>query len=163
VSRDRFLALADRLRSKAGPATLAGTPGFDVRTNAVTIRARTWTSGKIQVPWPATAGTDYADVDLVLTPRPKVRRISSSLVASSGGRYEQNDMIVGPITPAYPGPPAGGYTLTQLDPLVPPGTKNVEKLWLISGPDAGVYRLVDMRNDRAFRYEAVIRKLRDTP
>lgn len=157
---DEMRALADEVRSIAGPTQLSGAEGMGVRTNEVRIVTRTWASGKKQVPLPATPGTDYIDdPSFVLTPRPKVERISSSLVASSGGRYEQTDLIVGPITPAYDGPPAGGYTPEQLDPAVAAGRKDVEKLWIITGPNEGTYRLIDLRRDRPFRYEAVIRRL----
>lgn len=158
--RDDMLALADDIRSIASPTQLSGADGMGVRTNEVRSLVRTWVSGQIKNPWPATAGTHYIDdPSTLLTPRPKVQRISSSLVASSGGRYELTDLLVGPITPAYDGPPAGGYTPEQLDPAIPAGNKSKEKLWIITGPNAGTYRLVDLRRDRPFRYEAVLRRL----
>ncbi len=121
-----------------------------LRTNSLTIRTRTY-SGEPGV-WP------YSDLDLVITPRPKMRWLTGAEVAASGGRYAEGDMKVTKITPAYAG---GGYTPEQLRPA--PTEDNVEILYVVTGPEAGEYRLVDDSFDRNFGYELVIRLQRSTP
>lgn len=161
--RERMLAVADKLRYLPTATNYSGGAGFDVRPNATRVVVRTWASGKVESPWPANPDTDYVDnPSTLLTPTPKVRRVTSGEIASSGGLYEQGDLIVGPITPAYPGPPSGGYTTEQLDPVVT-ARKGVQVLWILVGPNGGTYRKVDLRRDPSFRYEAIIRRLRDTP
>lgn len=170
--RERMLSIADKLRYLPTATTFAGGPGFDIRPNVVTVVVRTWTSGKVESPWPAEADVDYIDdPSTLLTPTPKVRRVTSGEIAGSGGLYEQGDLIVAPITPFYEiedfdglsvQVTTGGYTPEQLDPVVT-DRKGVQKLWILEGPNGGTFRLIDLRRDRSFRYEAVIRRLRDTP
>lgn len=132
-NRDRFLALADRLRSIAGPTTLAGTPGFDVRQNRVIVRRRTWSSGKIQ-----TGTATVADLEIL--PRPHVTGAAGDPV-----------LTVGPITPAYPVPPAGGYTPAQLNPADSPG---LEWTYVVIGPDGveRAYKSMRFTNTKPLRY-----------
>ncbi len=157
--RDLFLRLADKLRSLPAATTASGAPGYDIRPNTVTRRVRTWASGKAGVPRPATLGVDYADVDILLTPTPKVRSLSAREIASSGGRYEDAELVVGPITPTYDtGTATGGYTAEQLDPVVTGG--GVEVLYIVEGPNAGQYYLHEVRRDPALRYMLVLGRTR---
>lgn len=129
-----------------------------LRQNAVDVVVRTWTSGKVGAPATQTPGVDYSEQRVHLTPNPKVRRVTQREVASSGGRYEDADLVVGPMTPAFAG---GGNTTDQLDPLV--RQRGVELLFVVTGPNAGEYALVDFRRDRPMRYECVVRRTRVTP
>jgi hypothetical protein len=142
-------------------STRAILPAMGMRPNAVSRVVRTWTSGKVKVPWPAVVDVDYEDDTLVFEPTPKVREISTREIASSGGVYADGDLRIERITPAFPSPSAGGYTPTQIAPTASgPG---IEIFYVITGPLAGVYRRVDCRNDRALEYWVTVRRLRDTP
>ena len=99
-----FRQLADELRA------IPSDPTIDVRPTRVFVRTRTWSSGRIQTGSPVVT-------DLELLPIPPVR-------ATAG----DPSMVVGPITPAYPGPPSGGYTPAQLNPADSAGTESVHVL-----------------------------------
>ena len=145
TARAALLKAIDKVRSVVGnPATL------DLRTNTLTIRTRTW---------PGDRGIDVPnDSDLEILPRPLVRRVSTNEVASSGGRFEQGDLRVTAITPAYDG---GGYTVDQIVPTAPDDT--VEILYIVTGPNAGEYALVDQDVSKPLRYTLTLRKRRSTP
>ncbi len=132
--RDDFRELADELRA------IPSEPGIDVRPSRVIVRTRTWSSGRIQT------GTAIVS-DLELLPVPHVR-------ATAG----DPSMLVGPITPAYPGPPPGGYTPAQLNPADSAGTETVH---VILGPD-GVerpYKLLKLSNTSALHYTLELQAL----
>lgn len=129
--RDRFLGLADRLRSKASPTQLSGVAGFDVRTARVIVRSRVWTGGHPQTGAPVVT-------NLEILPRPHVQ-------GASGG------LLVGPVTPSYVGPPAGGYTPDQLNPG---DAVSFEWVYVVIEAD-GVerpYKLMHIDTTRPFRY-----------
>lgn len=129
-----------------------------LRQNAVDVIVRTWTSGRVGSPASQSPGTDYVDVKVHLTPNPKVRRVTQREISSSGGEYEDADLIVGPMTPAFVG---GGNSLAQIDPDV--RQRGVEVIFILSGPNAGEHSLIDVRRDRPMRYECVVRRTRRTP
>ena len=141
-----MLPLADRVRAKAGPTR------WDVRTNTLTIRRRTWSG------LPGAVDSVPTDVDLTLSPRPKIRELSLREVSSSGGRFEAGDIRVGPITPAYTVPAAGGYTPEQLKPTTT--LASIEALYIVTGPNAGTYSLVDLDTSRATQYMMTVRRKR---
>ncbi len=131
--RERFLALADKLRYLPGPETACGNGGFDVRPNRVLIRRYNWSSGKIR-----TGASTITDLEIL--PRPHV-------VATSGTPV----MMVGPITPYFAGPPSGGYTPEQLNLADAAGmTWN----YVIIGPDAveRPYKLMALDTSKPLRY-----------
>lgn len=142
--RTDILPVVDATRAIAGP------DGLDVRTSKLTIITRTWSGGR------AGMGT-YSDASLELPQHYKLKDLSSKEIAGSGGRYQQNDIRVGPITPAYS---SGGYTPAQ---LAPAGDNGVEVLYQITGPDSGMYSLVECCTDAAFHYSLVLRRRRTTP
>lgn len=149
--KDDFRKLADELRAMPGEV------GIDIRPNSISVVVRTWSSGKIG------SGTPTDSTPLVLTPVPKVREVSTREVASSGGRFEMGDLRVGPITPSYTGPPAGGYTTAQVAPEVAPDLDGVEVLYLVTGPDAGEYRRISINTDFALHYTLTLRRSNRTP
>jgi hypothetical protein len=137
-------ALANRVR--AIPESL------DERTTLVTIRTRTWVGGR------RAAEGGYADVDLVLAPRPKVREVDQRDIDGSAGQYVTGDVRVGPITPSFPG---GGYTKEQLAPTIV--TNGVETSYLLSGGIDGDYARIDLTTDRSHSWFLVLRRKRTTP
>lgn len=153
--RDKLLPVLD----KAGRAKMQA---FGLRPNGLTIRTRTWfvdgvtwAPGGIRAP-----GAIFVDSDLVLSPTPRIREVSSREVASSGGLYQDGDLRVTKITPQYTGAGGGGYTPLQLRPV---GAENVEILYVVTGPSAGEHELVDSDFSRNWGYELTIRRLRTTP
>lgn len=123
-----------------------------LRTNALTIEVRTWPGP------PGARGTSATTTATrAITPPPRVRTLSTHDVASSGGRYEDGDLRADKITPKWA---SGGYEPAELRPTV---TKNQEVVYVITGPNAGDYHLIDLGTDRNFGYSLVLRKQRNTP
>lgn len=144
--RTSLLAVVESARSLSGP-TFA-----DIRVNQVTIRTRTW-SGSILRDGTAT------DSDLVLPPHYPVRLITEQELNASGGQYEVGDILVDHVTPSNG---AGvGYTPEDLRPVVT--TDNVEIIYVITGPHAGEYGIIDLRTYRPFTYQLVLRRKITTP
>lgn len=107
----RLLPLLDRARAKLDTAGL--------RRYTVTRRLVTWDGGHVGL------GNATFD-DLTLSPNPKVQQTGAGTIT------------IGHITPAYAGPPAGGYTPAQLRPLTgdPAAEEDPaqEFYYLLSGP-----------------------------
>jgi hypothetical protein len=128
--------------------------GLGLRRYAVTVRVRTWSGGR-----PGAGAATNAD--LALSPTPRVRTLAPREVAASGGTYEEGDYRVDKITPAFSGPPSGGYTPAQLNPE--PGADQ-DVVVLLGGDDgAKVCTLVGAPADRAFGYELIVRPRREAP
>ena len=142
--RTAILPVVDEIRSIAGPSM------FDIRTTQVTVRTRMWSGARAGVGVPV-------DADLVLAPHYKVAQLSAREIASSGGRFELEDLRVGPITPKEG---TAGYSLAE---LAPDGANGVEILYVLSGAHEGEYALVQAIKSRPFRYELVLRRRRRTP
>lgn len=148
--------LADKLKQRL--QKIRGIPvTMGLRPNAVSVITRTWASGRVG------NGTFDDGVPLVLSPTPKVREMSTREIASSGGRYEMGDLVVGPITPSYTGPPAGGYSVDQVAPKVSPDQTGVEVIYLVTGSDAGEYSRISLNSDFALHYTLTIRRSNRTP
>ena len=143
--RHTFIPLRDKLLRLTEPAK------FDVRPNKLIIRTRTWKGGRVG------ADGGYTDRDLVIPQRYRIEHVSAREVASSGGRYEMGDMKVCGVSPAYAG---GGFTPGQLKPG---GSRGVEVIYVIVGPSAGEYQLVQLHTEGTFSYDLVIRLTRRTP
>jgi len=142
--REDFLPVVDDAR--------AIVDGYGLRTHGLTIRTRTWLSG--------TPGDgSYADSDLVITPRPKIREATMREVAASGGLMDVGDFIVTKITPAYAG---GGYTRDQLQPTVRGAA--VEHIYIVTdGPAACECTLSDLTLTKNFGYEMKLKRTTRTP
>lgn len=135
-------ALADRMR---------GLPQrLDERPTTVKVRTRTWASGRTG----DTSGP-VTDVDLLLTPTPRVREVSSSEIASSAGRYAVGDFKVGPVTPVHTG---GGYTEAQLAPTT--DESGVEVFYVLTGNVSGEYARVDIKTDASHSWILTLRHRR---
>lgn len=113
-----------------------------LRTTRVIIRSRQWTAG--------TGANEVgkgtvANVDVELSPRPKVTELSPGIVR------------IGPITPAYVG---GGYSLDDLYPDEVTGTRRVVTLIGPTGDEMD-YVVTDIDHAKNFRYELVCESLTD--
>ena len=128
---------------------------LDFRLADVTIVTRTW-SGQ-----PGAPGGTFTDAPVLLVPAPKVVQLSAPEVSGSGGRYQTGDLRVGPITPPYRYPTPGGYSEAQLRPT--PSTGGVEVLYVLTGPNAGEYSLVELNDRLNLRYELILRRRRSSP
>lgn len=151
------LIIADALRMLSGPSV------FDMRPTSVEIVQKTWSGGR------RGNGRSTEIVVLALPNYTKVRQVTSREIASSGGRYEEGDLVIGPITPAYPSLPHGyteGYTETQLVPRVAgQGQEIIYRMAQQSGATGivGDMYLVEFKRDRVMRFELVVGRLRTTP
>lgn len=153
--RTAILPALDKVRSILGPTVM------DLRPTSVTIVTRTWSGGRRGV------GT-ASDATVALPTWVKVRMVTAREIAQSGGRYEQGDLRIGPITPAFTDSlgNTGGFTEAQ---LAPKGAQGVEIIYKLaqqagaSGIAASEAYLVEMRRDKSFRFELIVGKLRTTP
>lgn len=143
--RTDLLPVVDTLRALTGPSVL------DIRTAQLTIRTRVWSGGYIG------EGT-AADSDLVLPKQYKVENLTSKEVASSGGRFEDGAMRIGPITPDYV---TGGYAPSDLKPTVT--NDATEVIYILAGQVAGEYSLAQLRTDKPFSYFITVNRKRTTP
>lgn len=144
--RTALLAVADKFRAVSGPAL------FDIRTNQLTIRKRVWSGSYI-------ADGVATDTDLVLPAQYPIRHVTGADVASSGGHYTLTDLLVNHITP-YNGVGVG-YTPTQLVPDIT--DDRTQLIYVITGPDAGEYDLVEAKFSRPFSYQLILRRKASTP
>lgn len=161
--RTDILPIADELRGLAGPSEL------DVRPSQLTIRKRTWSGGRIGLGATQDPVTHlpaaYTDDDAVVPQIYRIRHVSAREVASSGGRYEAEDIKVGPITPAYGfQSTAGGWSPSALKP---DGTDAMEVIYVIGGADEnamhGDYTLIQLHTEQPFSFYTILRRRRTTP
>lgn len=145
--RDNILPLLNNARTK-----LVALGGVCYRTNAVTIRRRVWSGSRV-------GEGSVTNTDLVITPRPRVEDVSGREIAGSGGTYQDGDIKIHKITPAYSG---GGYTPAQLYPAV---TTDNEEIVVVLVGSAGttICTIVDVKFDAALGYQLVVRPRRETP
>lgn len=139
--RDDLLPVVDELRQLP--------TDFGVRRYAVTLRRRTWSGGS---PGRGTA----TDADVVLTPRPRVRPITTQEIASSGGTYREGDWVVTSITPSYG---TGGYAPSALN--LRPASAAEDVTVILTGDEGTVEcDVVELWFNRPFTYEVVVRERR---
>jgi hypothetical protein len=142
--RDQLLPVVDLVRKL--PAQ------FGLRRYTVTLRTRTW-SGSY-----SGEGTP-TDVDVLLTPTPRVEVLSTKDVASSGGTYREGDFRVTAITPRYTAPTTGGYTPAQLN--LRPTAQNKDVSVILTGDEGTIECMViEFRFVRPLRYTLIVREKR---
>ncbi len=147
----------DAVRRVLGPGVL------DIRPTRIDIVTRTWAG-----PRRGANPGQYTDAVTSLPTYTKARHVTQREIAQSGGRYEEGDVIVGPITPAYAATqfqPAGGFTEQQLAPRASQGVEIIYRLTLQAGASgiAGEYELVELRRDKALHFDLVLTRKRTTP
>lgn len=110
------------------------------RASQVTIRTRVWAGGGRNGIEP------HTDTDLVMPRRWPVKQLSQREVAGSGGKYNDGDIRVSDISPAYVSHGGGGFTPQQLDPsmLLPKPCNDTEILYLLDGDQTGIFSLVSL-------------------
>ena len=154
--RDSMLAVAERLRTKTGPS------GFDVRPTALTIVTRTWTGGSVGAAAPNPGTPRFVDAVVALPQTYAVRQLRTFEIATSGGRFEQGDMLVGPITPRFTSSNGATGGVSEAD-LKPPVKAGQQVFYQLSGAHAGDYVLRELRSTNPFGYEVVIARKATTP
>ena len=143
--RTDLLPVVDTLRALTGPGVL------DIRTAQLTIRTRVWSGGTVGEGSPT-------DSDLVIPKQYKVAHLSAKEIASSGGRFEDESLKFGPITPAFTG---GGYAPNDLKPVVT--TDDTEVIYSLSGQTSGEYALAALHTEQPFSYMLYLNRKRTTP
>lgn len=135
--------------------TIASKPGLDVWPTTVKVRTRTWTAGR--------RGREggFTDVDVLITPTPMARWVTSREIRASAGRYTVGDVIVEHITPAHAANPGIGYTQDQLQPVAP--ANGVETIYVLEGEIAGDFSLVSLDVIDVVTYNLHLRRMRTTP
>lgn len=139
--RDDLLPVVDELRQLPNQ--------FGIRRYTVKVRTRTWSG--------ANAGEGSpVDVDVTVNPVPRVRLMSTSEIASSGGTYREGDFMVTSMTPAYTG---GGYAPSALN--LRPTAQNIEVTIILTGDEGPIEcQPVEFHFDRPFTYWMVLRESR---
>lgn len=112
----------------------------------VIVRVITWSGADASGRSGVGLGTSsYVDTPFLVGGghRPKVRQVSMRDIIASGGLYHDQDLKVGPVTPAYAGnasQPGGGVAYGTIDPAV--SGDPVEIYYRVSGnglPGAGAW------------------------
>ncbi len=146
--REAYLPVLDLYRGM-----LAST--WDLRRYDVTVRVNTWSGALVGEGTKTTVNTPL----LVNGQRPKVTQVTQKQIIMSHGLYQDQDLMVGPLTPPFAG---GGTAVIVFDPSN--AAPNVELLFVVSGgpgdTDAGgdFYRLVAQEDTHNFRYMIVLRR-----
>lgn len=156
--RDDFRALAEDLRTLAGPEE------FDIRVNKLTIVKRVWVGGR-RGSYGGYQDTTWAD----LPQNYRMVHVSLQEINSSGGRYLQGDIKVGPITPNFDttnvvdgtqddsiGSESGGWSTADICPTT--DQDGVDFIYRLTGEHQGDYRLVGSYTLKPFSYFLVIRR-----
>lgn len=148
--RQNVLAALASIRAIPGPT------GLDLRVTSVTVRTRTWSGGRRGVGTPT-------DSDLVITPRPKVRKVTLRESNASGGKWGIDDVIVDGIQPQTPG--GVGFTRAQIAPEET--VDGIEIIYVLASEDSqgfnGNFRRKYAASDRPFRHTLVLERGLDTP
>lgn len=150
---------------------IVGPKYFDLQPTIVTIQTRVYQNG-----FRASTNGFAISNSLTLAPYIHVRHITLKEVADSGGRYQQDDVMVGPIRPKYQDPAGetGGYLQSQLDPArvvaqnaqTNQGTDIVYVLTPENNQTAGIsgeYTLKRFNQDDPLAYFMVLSRRKTTP
>lgn len=114
--RDDMIAIVDPFRRDLVDVA------FGLRLETTTVRRRQWT-GRIGI-------EPHTDTDVVLDPRPRVKRPTPRLMIAAPGKFETGDLIVDRISATY--------TEEQLSAGISGAS---EMIWIVAGEP---YRLVQI-------------------
>ena len=108
---------------------------FDIRKYTVTLRVTTFTQASTDDTDIQIGRGTQADVDTPITlasgANPKVKRISHRETVAAGGKYQQGDFRIGPLTPDYA---TGGLAFATMAPLGT-GNASTQYYFVLRGPD----------------------------
>ena len=125
MAREDWLQITHAVRG------IPSSSAFDILTTKVVVRTRTWSGVRVNVGTPT-------DVDAEILPRPRVKESGDGAI------------IIDRIQPSSA---LGGYTPQQLVPAEPQAL-NVERFWVLTGPDGVARKFVNARfvSDKALHY-----------
>jgi len=127
---------------------------LDLRRYDITVRVNTWSGTIVGEGTKTTVDTPLR----VGGQRPRVKQVTQQQVIMSAGLYQDQDLIVGPLTPSFPG---GGTSVSAFDPAN--AAPNVELLFIVSGgPNSSAggdfYKLVSQDATRNLHFTITIRR-----
>lgn len=140
--------------------------------NTATLNMRPWRVYAIKRTWSGARIGQGAKTDVVTEitcagAPPKVKQLSDEDIVSSGGRYNQGDVRVGPLTPLYATSSGnGGVDLSTFMPSPVSGVPS-EVFFKVTGPgypaEGGFFKMLS--NDGSFttNYTFVLRQRAETP
>ena len=129
--RDDLQPCVDDARSIIGELGL--------RPHVVVVRTRTWDGGR---PGSGTA----TDVDVTITPAPRVRGVSPRLVHAAPGKYEDGDRVVDKISRTYAKAALAGTGLAA-----------GQERWVLI--DGDPYRVIGEPEERSFEWRLQVRRI----
>lgn len=147
--RDTYLGVLDGFRARLNTT-------WDLRRYAVDHVSQTWTG---ELPGEGTTtGPVYTPITVGDGARPKVAQISQQDVIASGGRYQDQDLRIGPLTPPIAG--GGGTEIAVFDPS--PTGSSTTVMFRITGPgieSGALFRKVGQDVTGNFRYSIIVRRM----
>ncbi len=153
--REALLPVVDALRGI--PAQLG------LRQHSVYVVSRTWSGSRVGLG----TNTDTTKHEYVALGQydTKITMVSAKDIIASGGMYTDQDLKVGPITPAYTGSSVNNAAITDFDPT--PGNSPTEIFFKITGPGyptAGAwFKKISQDVTGNFRYTFIVRKTAEIP
>jgi len=153
--RNRLLPMIDILRAIPVRAGL--------RLYTVAVRTVVWSGGRPGLGTKTTVDTGLK-LDLGIG-SPRVRQIRQDEVVASGGLYQSEDMVIGPITPPYAGSSADNDAVSVFEPPVDGSAREIYfKLTGPGMPDTGAwFKKVSQDVSKSFRYTFVVSKTSVVP
>lgn len=158
--RENLLDMKQALRTAIYAGSM-GSPGsaMNVITSQLTVLLQQWSGGARD------KGVANVLSSLTLPPIYPIRLVTVEEVEESGGRFKVGDVKVTHITP-FDGV-STGYTAAQLNPVIPPGSVGMERIYRIAALQpagiSGDYELRAGQFDRTFSYYLVLQNLVTTP
>lgn len=141
---------------------------LDLTPSAMTIEVRTYPAGLKSSQGPYTVTST-----LVLPRSVQMRTVTTKEIAQSGGRYDAEDVFVGPIRPQFRAPDGttGGYTKDQIDPARtasqnPTTHQGTDVAYILNAEYSnmaglsGEYTLLEFRHDDWTGYTLVLTRRR---
>jgi len=153
--RTALLPVADAMRSIPGM--------FGVRNFTLQVITRTWSGTKVG------EGTVTLKAVAIYAGQGKfnarVRQVSQNQIAASGGYLQEQDVMVGPITPPFKANDINNADVSIWDPQV--NAKATEVLFLIKGPGDEVagdyYKCFQRETNPSFRFTLWLRRTGELP
>jgi hypothetical protein len=149
--RASLLPLIDSIRGL--PALM----GF--RPHILTVRVQQWTSAQRPGPGAHADTNTGIKVDLSIG-NVKVRNVTQRDIVASGGIFTDQDVVVGPFTPPYPGSFKDNDAIAVFDPPVSATPTTV--LYNIQGPGYSAtgdwFKKIYQRVDQPLHYTLWLRK-----
>jgi len=138
---------------------IRGIPGqLGLRLFEVTVVQRSWSGPRAGIG--GRVDTSTAVRVALGTYQTKVRQVTERDIIASGGVYNTQQFVVGPITPPFTGSAADGDAITAFEP--PVGTAPTEVFFNIKGPGfptaGGWFKKVGQDVTKSFRYTFVVEK-----